>query len=117
MVGVLVHLLGDAINSMFLEFYVFSNLNYPNRYCRYHICSDYLETPYASAILRRSCGLSRDQLHHLWQCDTNEYTSGLLQNSGNFLISSPAMKLGRILLEAVPIYLDLEKVKNDLLAV
>jgi zinc transporter 1 len=27
------------------------------------------------------------------------------------------MKLGRILLEAVPLYLDLEKVKNDLLAV
>jgi len=37
--------------------------------------------------------------------------------AADLLIWSSAMKSGRILLEATPLYLDLEKVKDDLLAV
>lgn len=87
------------------------------RHCCHCLRPCYLEAGVAESILCWPCSISRNQFHHLRQCNSNKYDPLYLVYYIQAADMIPAMKASRILLEATPLHLDLKKVKNDLTSV
>lgn len=76
-----------------------------------------MEAALADAVLRRPNGLARDQPDHIRERHPDECALFLGSRSADTQLAPVAIKAGRILLEAAPVELDLDKVQEDLLAV
>ncbi|KAF8892244.1 CDF zinc transporter [Infundibulicybe gibba] len=99
LVGVLTHLLGDAVNNLgvIISALIIWKVQSPNRF----YSDPAVSLAISFIIFASAIPMSPPLMIIFW----------------NIFLLSLAMKSGRILLEATPLHLDLEKVKDDLIAV
>jgi hypothetical protein len=93
---------------------------FPRRHRSHHRGGDYDESHVAATFLCRSSGLSWNKSHYCGKRNPNECVHSpfaLMNSEHRRLMSRLAYKSGRVLLEASPVYLDLAKIKEDLLSV